>query len=151
MNTYDFMTRISPNERRAQEPNTPKVAKRAVRSVRTIDTTVNDLATGSAAGKAAEDVYNSSLINRNAETNNRTNEDRLKKGRDFAIDTESLFNICPILLHQLLTPNNISCLSATSLTAAEPDYPVIEDDRTLGNYSRPRSRRFQVKHVRRQK
>lgn len=125
-----------------------KISKREVgrASHHPISSTTNDLlAGGSGSDKfGTEGGPNSSVIFRNVTNSSLIAQQQLEgnakvdQGKKIAqIDSESLWNICPILLYQLLIPNNGSCLRDDTIVAAHthaPDEILFgkANDRTLG-------------------
>lgn len=166
LSAEEFVWRVSNPSRRekgAEEPepnsktNVAKISKREVgrgtnQSTASLAATANDLleaTSGKLVGGAGAGENDSSVIFRN-ESNGIapiavTKEanaavDQGKKA--ILVDSESLWNICPILLYQLLTPpSNLSCLNGNSIVAehigggeVEEELLMGEDDRTLGEW-----------------
>lgn len=147
MTSSEFVGRISRiNDVKDNSAGTSKISKREVgrASQRSISSTANDLLTGDSISDKFEGGPNSTVIVRNGTNSSVITQHQLDGNakadqgkRNVQIDSESLWNICPILLYQLLTPNNASCLRDDTIVAAHthaPDEVLFEkaNDRTLG-------------------
>lgn len=156
LTSAEFIRRIAKGEEAAgatdhhhnlHEHGASKISKREVGGTyHSVSSTTNDLLNSGGNGRKAEGGQNSSVISRNATNSSVTRQEENNGRVDSAkklfakIDTEDLMNICPILLYQLLTPNNVSCLREDAILAANQPEEVLrlgkEDDRALGKEKR---------------
>lgn len=142
----EFIRRIGTNV--AIEPNSPqraKISKREIHSHKTISTSANDLAgVANKFGSAGDVIVRSGTNNSSDSVINGTSNAIVDDGKRAAtgqeIDTETMYNLCPILLYHLATPYNGSCLEDGHLkmahASADDHMPANENDRALGEWSR---------------
>lgn len=148
------MQRISTTHAGEAAPNSQaKIAKREVGggggSQRTITATANDLtdsaSKGGSGGANGTGVNIRNATNEDSKTNNNTsvisgssNGRVVASGAALLLDPASMWNICPILMYRLLTPNNGSCLGTEEIlvTSLLPELHAghAENDRALGKW-----------------
>lgn len=151
MTSAEFVWRISQqrddHEETASSHGAAKVSKREVGGTyRPVSTTTNDLLNGGVGkGGSGAGEQNSSVMIRNSHNDSASAVATAQKSNGVVdsarklaskIDSQGLMDICPILLYQLLTPNNVSCLREDAIAAGHLPEEVLlmakEDDRTLG-------------------
>lgn len=138
------MTRISRSVEEAQPKSlaTSKVAKREVGGTHRTPSLVNDLTEGGKSlgesvnetGASIRSATNASVIINGTSSNAKVDQAR----RALQIDTETLYNICPILVYHLTTPQNASCLKEVDILVPlgahdhDEEHVGEKNDRALG-------------------